>query len=88
MFSKIKDKKIEAVKDWLELKLVQGIWTFIGFTNTYCRFIQSFSKMTIIFTLILKIIGLSKVLTLKALRANNNKINEDNSGNKADENSS
>ena len=32
-------KRIEVVKDWLELKSVRNIQVFLGFTNFYWRFI-------------------------------------------------
>ena len=36
---KIKDEKIEVVKNWLEPKLIRDIQVFFGFTNFYQHFI-------------------------------------------------
>ena len=47
-------KKIEIMKDWPEPKLVRNIQIFLGFTNFYCQFIKSFSKIVASLTLILK----------------------------------
>ena len=46
---------------------------FINFANFYWRFIQDFSKITLLFDSLLKIIGLSK-LALKVFKADNNKV--------------
>ena len=37
---RMKDKKIEVVKQWLEPKSVQDIQVFLGFANFYWQFIQ------------------------------------------------
>ena len=50
----MKEKRIDAVKTWPELKLVRDIQVFIGFTNFYQRFIQGFSKIAAPLTLMLK----------------------------------
>lgn len=52
----IKDRKIEAMKGWLELKLIKDIQIFIEFANFYWYFIQSFSKTAALFTLMLKVL--------------------------------
>ena len=49
-------KGIEVVKEWPKPKLVRDIQVFLGFANFYQQFIQSFSKIAILFTSILKII--------------------------------
>ena len=36
---RIKNKQIEAVKNWLEPKLIGDIQVFLGFANFYWRFI-------------------------------------------------
>ena len=47
-------KKIEIVKDWPEPKSVCNIQVFLGFANFYRQFIQGFSKIATLFTLMLK----------------------------------
>ena len=32
---RIKDKQIEAIKNWLEPMSIRDIWVFIGFANFY-----------------------------------------------------
>ena len=49
---------MEFVKDWLKPKSVLNIQVFLGFTNFYWWFIQSFNKIVVLFTSKLKIIGL------------------------------
>ena len=41
----MKDKKIEAVKNWPEPKSLRDIQVFLGFANFYQRFIQNFNKI-------------------------------------------
>ena len=36
---RMEEKKIDAVKNWLEPKSVRDIQVFLGFANFYCRFI-------------------------------------------------
>ena len=50
----MEDKRIKAIKQWLEPKSVRDIQVFLGFANFYCRFIQGFSRIVISLTLILK----------------------------------
>ena len=50
----MEEEKIDAVKAWNELKLVQDIQVFIGFANFYWRFIQGFTKITAPLTSMLK----------------------------------
>ena len=38
-------KKIEAVKNWTLPRTVMDVHNFLGFTNHYCRFIQSYAKV-------------------------------------------
>ena len=47
------EKKIKAVKSWLEPKLVKDIQGYLGFANFYRRFIKNFSRIAMTFTLIL-----------------------------------
>ena len=54
----IEAKRIKVVKDWLDPKSVHNIQIFLGFTNFYRQFLQSFNKIVASFTLMLKIIGL------------------------------
>lgn len=50
----IEGKKIEIIKTWPELMSIRDIQVFLKFTNFYWRFIQEFSKIVVLFTLILK----------------------------------
>ena len=38
-------KKIEAVENWTLPRTVTDVHSFLGFTNHYCRFIQSYTKV-------------------------------------------
>ena len=38
-------KKIEAIKNWTLPRTVMDVSSFLGFTNHYCRFIQSYAKV-------------------------------------------
>ena len=51
---RMEDERIEVVRNWPEPKSVQDIQVFIGFANFYQRFIQGFSKIAVLFTLMLK----------------------------------
>ena len=42
----MKDKRIEAVKQWPEPQSVRDIYVFLGFANFYRRFIQGFSRIS------------------------------------------
>ena len=42
---KIEEERIDAVKNWLELKSIRNIQVFLGFANFYYCFIQGFSKI-------------------------------------------
>ena len=55
----MKAKKIEVVKDWPKPKSVRNIQVFLGFANFYWRFIQGFSRIIALLTLMLKTAGLS-----------------------------
>lgn len=46
----------------------------LGFANFYQHFIQSFIRIAVLFTSMLKTTRLSKLLDLKAFRADNDKI--------------
>ena len=41
----MEDKRIKAVKNWPEPKLLRDIQVFLNFANFYRRFIQNFSKI-------------------------------------------
>ena len=47
---------------------------FIGFANFYQRFIQSFSRITVLLTSILKTTGSFKELALKTFRADDDEV--------------
>ena len=68
----MKDKKIEVVKNWPELKSVRDIQIFIGFANFYQWFIWGFNKIVVPLISILKT---TKTLDL-AQRDNDNKVVE------------
>ena len=38
-------KKIEAVKNWTTPMTVTDVWSFLGFTNHYRRFIKGYAKV-------------------------------------------
>ena len=66
VFSKaicIEDEKIEAVKQWLEPQSVRDIQVFLGFANFYRQFIQGFSRIDALLTLILKTSGSTEFKT-------------------------
>lgn len=50
----MEDKKIEVIRDWPKLKSIKDIQLSIGFANFYWRFIQCFSKIATLLTLMLK----------------------------------
>ena len=62
-YIRIEDKKIKAVKQWLEPWSVRDIQLFLGFANSYCWFIQGFSRIAALLTLMLKTLGSTKSLT-------------------------
>ena len=70
----MRDKPIEAVKNWSEPTSIRDIQMFIGFSNFYWRFIQGFSRIAALLSLMLKTTGSSKKLAPKAFRADNDKI--------------
>ena len=37
-------KKVEAVKNWTVPRTVTDVWSFLGFTNYYRRFIKDYAK--------------------------------------------
>ena len=53
----IENKKIEAVKQWLEPQSVRDLQVLFGFANFYWRFIQGFSRIVAPLTLMLKTSG-------------------------------
>ena len=69
----MKDEQIKTIKNWPKLMSVKEIHIFIGFINFYQRFIQSFSRIAILLTLLLKTTRLLN-LVFKAFIANDNKI--------------
>ena len=58
----MKVEKIKVVKEWPKPKSVRDIQIFLGFANFYQQFIQSFSKIPILLTSILKTTVSSQVL--------------------------
>ena len=52
---RIKEEKIDVVKNWPESKSVRDIQVFLGFTNFYRRFIQGFSRIAAPLTSMLRI---------------------------------
>ena len=56
---RMKDERIEVVRNWPEPKSVRDIQVFIGFANFYRRFIRGFSKIAAPLTSMLKTTGSS-----------------------------
>ena len=50
----MKEKRIDAMKNWPEPKSIHDIQVFLAFTNFYCRFIQEFSMIAALFTSMLR----------------------------------
>jgi hypothetical protein len=46
--------KIEAVKEWLTLKNVKDVRSFVGYVNYYRKFIRNYGKMTAPLTNLIK----------------------------------
>ena len=67
------------MKNWLEPTSIRDIKMFINIANFYWRFIQSFSRIVILFIFLLKTTRLLK-LALKAFKVDNNEV-VSNSGN-------
>jgi hypothetical protein len=36
-------KELQTIQDWKMLIVVKGIWSFLGLTNFYWKFIKGFS---------------------------------------------
>ena len=60
---RMEEERIEAVRNWLELKSVRDIQVFIGFANFYRRFIRGFSRIAAPLTSMLKTTGSSDLAT-------------------------
>ena len=69
----MENEKIKAVRNWPEPKSVWDIQVFIGFPNFYWRFIQGFSKIAALLTLMLKTTGLLDS-ALRRLEANGDEV--------------
>ena len=65
--------------------LIRNIQVFIGFANFYQRFIQSFSKIAIVFISLLKTTRSFKELAPKAFKVDNNEFVDGDSNNKTNE---
>ena len=46
----ISDNKVKIILDWLELKKVKDIQSFLEFANFYCQFIFNYSDIVISLT--------------------------------------
>ena len=68
----MEDERIEAVRNWPELKLVRDIQVFLAFANFYQRFIQGFTKIAEPLTSMLKTTRLAK--NLSSLMAENAEV--------------
>jgi hypothetical protein len=51
---KFDPKKIESIREWLNLVLAKGIMSFTGLANFYRKFIKDFSALVELFTDLLK----------------------------------
>ena len=58
----MKAERIKVVKNWPKSKSICNISVFLGFTNFYYQFIQSFNKIAVSLTSFLKTTGLSNDL--------------------------
>lgn len=47
-------KKVEAVKNWLQPTTVKEMQRFLGFANFYCRFIAHYSQLAAPLTSLLR----------------------------------
>ena len=80
----MKDKPIEAVKNWPKPMSVREIQMFIGFANFYRRFIRGFSRIAASLTSMLKTTGSSEESAPRAFKAGNDEVVGGGSG-RADE---
>ena len=71
---RIEDEQIEAVKNWPEPTSIRDIQVFIGFANFYQRFILGFNWIAAPLTSMLKTIGSSDDLALKAFKVDNDMV--------------
>ena len=53
---KIEEESIDVVKNWPESKSIYDIQVFLGFAHFYCCFIQGFSTIAALLTLMLRMI--------------------------------
>ena len=81
---KMKDKRIEAVKNWPEQTSVKDIQVFIGFANFYRRFIRGFSRIAAPLTSLLKTTGSSDSAS-KAFKADDDEVVGGGGGGKTNE---
>ena len=66
----MKNKRIKAIKQWLEPKSIRDIQVSLRFASFYWQFIQGFSYIATSLTLILKTIGSTRSTTnLKKTKA-------------------
>ena len=64
---KIKDKRIEVIKNWPKPKSVKNFQVFLSFANFYQQFIQSFSKIAGSLILMFKITKVAKNVLLLSI---------------------
>ena len=79
---KIEDERIEAVKSWLELKLLRDIQVFLNFANFYQQFFQDFSRIASLLFFIFKTSPTpsTKPLLLSADVVSNTEVDGSNGG--------
>ena len=76
----IEEKKIKAIKAWLEPQSIWDIQVFLGFANFYRKFIKNFGKMAVLLTLMLKTIAPLVLARPACTRANENELGMDGDG--------
>ena len=63
----MEEKKIDVVKNWPEPKSIRDIQVFLGFANFYRCFIQGFSRIAALLTLMLRMSPIS--ITQKSINS-------------------
>ncbi len=76
---RMEEKRIEAVRNWLEPQSVRDIQVFLGFANFYRRFIRNFSRIAAPLTSMLRITD-DEALSIQAIRNEKNQYALANAG--------
>ena len=43
---KTSDAKVKSLKEWLKPTTIQQVQSFLGFMNSFCKFIEGFSRIS------------------------------------------